>query len=111
MEINKLTNRNRKILLLAILLSATGLVTATALLSSIGVYKLRAVNAEEEAKNWKRQAGKAYTAMLKAQAGTNSTATIIPQGSRIDCSITTSIVDGRAVSKCEDGIIYPPMDY
>lgn len=107
----KYMTREKKILLSAILLAVTGWLMTAILLSSIGVFKLRSVNAESDAANWKRQAGKAYTELLKARAGVDSTGALIPKGARIDCTMAISTVDGRTVSKCENGTIYPPRDF
>ena len=103
--------RERKTLLASVLLAIAGWLTAAALATSVGDLKLRAASAEDDAATWKRQAGKAYSELLKAKAGTGSTTTLIPAGARIDCTIRTTVIDGKTISKCEDGTIYPPRDY
>ncbi|MFN7506522.1 MAG: hypothetical protein ACK5Q1_13285 [Limnobacter sp.] len=104
-------NLERKILLASMVVAVAGWLTATTLATAVGAFKLRAVSAEKDAAVWKRQASKAYTELLKARAGTDRTTVIIPAGALIDCTISTTIVDGKTVSKCQDGTIYPPRDY
>lgn len=62
---------------------------------SKNIYKARMVSAEENAVTWKRQAGKAYTELLKTRSGTDNAATLIPVGSRIDCTMKTSTVNSQ----------------
>jgi hypothetical protein len=97
-------NREKKILLVSISFAVAGWFTAAEMATSVGAFKLRAMNAEADAADWKRQAGKAYTEMLQARAVAKSTAVQVPAGARIDCTMKTT-------SKCEDGTIYPPQDY
>lgn len=78
---------------------------------SKNIYKARMVSAEENAVTWKRQAGKAYTELLKTRSGTDNAATLIPVGSRIDCTMKTSTVNGQTIAQCEDDVIYTPHEY
>lgn len=103
--------RERKILLSSIVIAVVGWLTAAVLILSVGTLKQRAVSAEEDAEIFKRQAGKAYTELLKARAGADSTTALIPAGTRIECIMRTNVDDGNTVTKCEDGTIYPPLDY
>lgn len=70
-----------------------------------------AVIAGHEAAEWRRKAGKAYTKLLIARSGGDTTNIMIPAGTLIECSIGTSVADGKTVSLCEDGIVYPPIGY
>jgi hypothetical protein len=97
-------NREKTILLVSILFGAAGWFTAAEMATSASAFKLRAMNAEADAADWKRQAGKAYTEMLQARAVAKSAAVLVPAGARIECTMKTT-------SKCEDGTIYPPRDY
>lgn len=105
--------REKKLLLASIVLAIAGWLTAAVLATSVGVFRLQAASAEADAKNWKRQAGKAYTEVLAAKAGTGgkTAAALIPAGARIDCNMNMRVVDGHTISKCEGGVIYPPHDY
>lgn len=104
-------NRERKILLASIMIAVAGWLTAAALTTTLATLELRVVSAEEDSETWRRKAGKAYTELLKVRAGTDNTTVLIPAGTRIDCTMETTIVDGRAIVKCENGTIYPPRDY
>ncbi|EIJ7881256.1 hypothetical protein LJN26_004281 [Salmonella enterica] len=104
-------NKDRKLLLAASGVAAAGWLCVAVLVVEIGLSEQRAQNALKVADGWKQQAGRAYTELLKARAGTDSTAALIPAGARIDCTMKMTTVDGRAIAKCEDGTIYPPRDY
>ncbi len=104
-------NRERKILFALILFAIPGWIVAAALATSVGSSNSRAVSAEREASRWKHQAGRAYTQLLKARSGGDATKMVIPAGTLIECSFGTSVADGKTVSLCEDGIIYPPLNY
>ena len=98
-------NKDRKLLLAASGVAAAGWLCVAVLVAEIGLSALKVAD------GWKKQAGRAYTELLKARAGTDSTAALIPAGARIDCTMQMTTVDGRAIAKCEDGTIYPPRDY
>lgn len=104
-------NRDKKILLAFIVFAIIGWLTVAVLATALANSKASMVSAEESAVTWKRQAGKAYTELLKTRSGTDNAATLIPVGSRIDCTMKTSKVDGQAIAQCEDGVIYPPHEY
>lgn len=104
-------NREQKILLTVVSAAVLGWLAAAGTAVSLVTFKVRAMSAEDDAATWKRQAGKAYTEMLHARAGTSSTTVLVPKGARIDCTMTTSNVDGKFINKCENGVIYPPNDY
>ncbi len=108
-------NKDRKLLLAAAAAATAGWVCtailATALVVKVGHAEWRAENAEADAATWKRQAGKAYTELLKARAGTDKMPALIPVGARIDCTMKMTTVDGLTTAKCEDGTIYPPRGY
>ncbi|EBU5243456.1 hypothetical protein CYN59_22415 [Salmonella enterica] len=107
--------RNRKLLLAAAAGAVAGwfctAILATSLVVKVGHAERRAESAEADAATWKRQAGKAYTELLKARAGTDNTAALIPVGARIDCVMQMTTVGGLTTAKCEDATIYPPRDY
>ncbi|MDK6891486.1 hypothetical protein QP278_23135 [Escherichia coli] len=84
--------RENKILLWSIA-AGIGWITAAVMVNYANNIKQVAVDAQKDATTWKRQAGKAYTELLKEQAGTDGKI-IIPAGARI-----------------ENGKIYPPRDY
>lgn len=92
-------------------LALVGWAAAIGLGAAIGAARLHAFVAERDAANWRRQAGKAYTEMLQARAKASGSAVIIPAGSRIDCTMTTLVSEGRTVAKCENGTFYPPSSY
>ncbi|WP_029741792.1 hypothetical protein [Enterobacter asburiae] len=104
-------NRDKKILLAFIVFAITGWLTVAVLATTLANFKASMVSAEENAVTWKRQAGKAYTELLKTRSGTDNAATLIPVGSRIDCTMKTTTVNGQAIAQCEDGVIYPPHEY
>ncbi|ELL8195826.1 hypothetical protein RX235_004719 [Salmonella enterica] len=108
-------NRNRKLLLAAAAGATAGwlctIILATSLVVKVGHAERRAESAEADAATWKRQAGKAYTELVKARAGTDNAAVLIPAGTRIDCTMQMTTVDGLTTAKCESGTIYPPRDY
>lgn len=104
-------NKDRKLLLAASGVAAAGWLCVAVLVAEIGSSEKRTQDALKVADGWKKQAGRAYTELLKARAGTESTAALIPAGARIDCTMQMTTVDGRAIAKCEDGTIYPPRDY
>ncbi|EBU9738311.1 hypothetical protein BZS74_22420 [Salmonella enterica subsp. enterica serovar Oranienburg] len=104
-------NRDNKILLALIVFAIAGWLTVAGLATTLVNFKARMVSAEENAVTWKRQAGKAYTELLKTRSGTDNVATLIPVGSRIDCTMKTSTSNGQAITQCEDDVIYPPHEY
>ncbi|PNE59916.1 hypothetical protein A8H39_01855 [Paraburkholderia fungorum] len=69
--------------------------------------------AERDAANWKRQAGKAYTQLIAARAGHADGKFLLPAGSRIEGTMTTKEVNGRAVASLNVSgtVFYPPKDY
>ncbi|MEB3727299.1 hypothetical protein VOF11_22015 [Escherichia coli] len=104
-------NKDRKLLLAASGVAAVGWLCVAVLVAEIGSSELRAQDALKVADGWKKQAGRAYTELLKSRAGTDSTAALIPAGARIDCTMQMTTVDGLTTAKCEGGTIYPPRDY
>ncbi|ATW34869.1 hypothetical protein [Candidatus Williamhamiltonella defendens] len=104
-------SREKKFLLALIVFAIIGLLAVAVLATTLVNFKVRMISAEDNAFTWKRQAGKAYTELLKARAGTDHTETLIPVGSRIDCAMKADTFDYPAIAKCEDGVVYPPREY
>ncbi|MGB3251552.1 hypothetical protein [Buttiauxella gaviniae] len=108
---NQIGERKKQLIL--ILSGVTGWLTVavlTCIVTSLWSYKERVVSAEQNAANWKRQAGKAYTSYLKASATSDNPAFSIPAGSIINCKIKVSLEKQHEVD-CKHGIIYPPSDF
>ncbi|EJD3148830.1 hypothetical protein M1V18_004403 [Salmonella enterica] len=85
--------RDKKILLASIVVAVAGWITAAVFAINASDFRQAAGDAKKDATTWKRQAGKAYTELLKERTGADGK-TVIPAGSRI-----------------ENGKIYPPRDY
>ena len=92
-------------------IAAAGWITVGILVLSGENPNVRVIAVDEDSERWKRQAGKAYTELLKLRGGTGSTTALIPNGPHMDCSANTTTKSVQTVSECEDGIIYPPKDY
>lgn len=101
--------RERKMLAASIIFAVAGWLTVAGLATVLGAALEREVSAERDAAAWKRQAGKAYTELLKATAGTTNGALIIPAGARIECGVKEG--EGKALIDCGESTIFPAMDY
>lgn len=101
--------RERKMLVASIIFAVAGWLTVAGLATVLGAALEREVSAERDAAAWKRQAGKAYTELLKATAGTTNGALIIPAGARIECAVKEG--EGKALIDCGESTIFPAMDY
>ncbi len=99
--------RNRSRLWIA--LAVAGWLTTGVLAVTNGTPQRQSVPVDEDAVYWKRQAGKAYTELLKARAGPDAQRVLIPAGARFGCTMQeNTTVEGRTMASCQDGIIYPP---
>lgn len=104
-------NRERKVLFVAIGLAATGWAAVTFLAASIGALKADTALANRDAKNWQRQAGKAYTELLAARSG-GGDRVLIPKGAHMECTMAPTVLpDNTTVGQCRFGTTYPPDSY
>lgn len=105
-------NKDRKLLLAVSGVAAVGWLCVAVFAVEIGSAEQRTQDALKVADAWKEQAGRAYTELLKARAGTDNIATLIPAGARIECTMQMTTENGVTTAKCEHGgTIYPPSDY
>lgn len=105
-------NKDRKLLLAASGVAAVGWFCVAVLVAEIGSSEQRTQDALKVADGWKEQAGRAYTELLKARAGTDNMAALIPAGARINCTVQMTTANGVTTAKCENGgTIYPPPNY
>ncbi|PVZ84183.1 hypothetical protein C9426_24055 [Serratia sp. S1B] len=100
----------RKLLWVSIGFAVTGWLIVGTFAVDRDDLKQKVASVEQDAANWKKQAGKAYTELLKARSGSDSQRVSIPSGARIECQMKKNL-DGNTVAQCEDGLVYPPEEY
>ncbi|RDE60943.1 hypothetical protein [Aeromonas veronii] len=101
--------KERKMLVASIIFAVVGWLTVAVLVMLVGESQEREASAKSDAAAWKRQAGKAYTELLKATTGTTNGSFIVPAGARIECAMKEE--NGKAKVDCGEGTIFPAKDY